>query len=109
LPLCAFTNRHSGFATFGRVYGAIITISGVFNVAQIGLVAITHELYHDNPTPVNVVLAGAGLIVGVLLTVYVRFRGRILRKRYDLREYAPDAEVTETTSLLGARQDGGAP
>jgi len=33
--------------------------------------------------------------------VYVRFRGRILRKRYDLREYAPDVEITETTSLLG--------
>jgi high-affinity Fe2+/Pb2+ permease len=105
--LAQLTLDSSGFATFGRVYGAIITISGVCNVAQIGLVAITHELFHDNPTPVNAVLAGSGFLVGVLLTVYVRFRGRILRKRYDLREYAPEAEaeseITETTSLLGVR------
>jgi len=78
-----------------------VFISGVCNVLQIALVAATHQLFHDNPTPVNIVLCVLGFVVGVLLTVYVRFRGRILRKRYDLREYAPDAEVNETTSLLG--------
>ena len=72
------------------------------NVIQILLVATTHQVFHDNPTPVNIVLCVLGFVVGVLLTVYVRFRGRILRKRYDLREYAPsEADVDETTALLG--------
>lgn len=73
--------------------------------------ALTHELFNDNPTPVNLILTVLGFFVGVLLTIYVRFRGRILRKRYDLREYAPDAEPDETTSLLGSvrgRPNGGA-
>lgn len=83
-----------GFATFGRVYGTIICFSGLVNLSQSALDAMTHEEFHDNPIPVNAILAGAGLVIGVMLVVFVWSQGRKVR-----REQAQDA-VTERTRLL---------
>jgi hypothetical protein len=81
-----------GFATFGTVYGTIICLSGLCTFAQSALQAITHDMFNDNPTPVNLVLAGLGLGIGVILVAFVTVRGRTVR------EEQPD--VDERRSLL---------
>lgn len=65
-----------GFATFGTIYGTIICVSGLLTFAQSGLQALTHEVFHDNPTPINLSLAGLGLVVGVALVTYVAVAGK---------------------------------
>lgn len=65
-----------GFATFGRVYGAIICFSGVVNLSQPLIDATNHEIFHDNPIPINVILASLGFLFGTLLVVFVWVKGR---------------------------------
>lgn len=38
--------------------------------------ALTHEAFKDNPIPVNLSLAGMGLLVGVALVTYVAVAGK---------------------------------
>jgi hypothetical protein len=38
--------------------------------------ALTHEAFKDNPIPVNLSLAGLGLLVGVALVTYVAVAGK---------------------------------
>ena len=70
-----------GFATFGKIYGTIICLSGLVNLFQPAIDALTYEALDGNPIPVNVMLAALGFIFGVILVVYVRLRGRIVRKK----------------------------
>lgn len=65
-----------GFATFGRVYGTIICLSGLVNFSQYGLDALTQGPFHGNPIPINAVLAGAGFVVGSVLVVFVQIKGK---------------------------------
>ncbi|KUJ19731.1 MFS transporter [Mollisia scopiformis] len=65
-----------GLRTFGRVYGAIICLSGLVNFSQYGIDALTLEVFQGDPTPVNVVLAGAGFAVGTVLVVFVWQKGK---------------------------------
>ncbi|KAL5411761.1 hypothetical protein PMIN04_010130 [Paraphaeosphaeria minitans] len=60
-----------GYATFGRVYGTIIFFSGVINLSQTGIAALTKTAFHGNPIPVNIFLAVAAFVVGVALVTYV--------------------------------------
>lgn len=64
-----------GFATFGRVYGTIICLSGLVNFSQYGIDSLTLDLLHGNPTPVNIVLATAGFLVGTVLVLFVLQQG----------------------------------
>ncbi|KAJ5774690.1 Major facilitator superfamily domain general substrate transporter [Penicillium paradoxum] len=66
-----YTTKVFGFATFGRVYGAIICLSGIANFSQYGLDTLTHHTFGGNPIPINAVLAGVGFIVGSSLVVFV--------------------------------------
>lgn len=68
-----------GFQTFGTVYGTIICLSGIAVFSQSGLQALVHSVYYEDPGPVNLWLAGFGLIVGVCLVMYVDMRGRQIR------------------------------
>ncbi|KAM3417610.1 Protein FMP42 [Cercospora zeina] len=81
-----------GFATFGRVYGTIICFSGLINLSQPLIDAANHEVFHDNPIPINVVLASLGLVIGVVLVAFVWSRGR----KVDTK----NQKVDETTRLL---------
>jgi hypothetical protein len=81
-----------GFATFGTVYGTIIRISGLCTFTQSALQAITHDAFHDDPTPVNPALAGLGLLIGIALVTFVAVRGRTVR--------AEQADEDERRSLL---------
>ncbi|KAJ5378014.1 uncharacterized protein N7496_005423 [Penicillium cataractarum] len=65
-----------GFATFGRVYGTIICLSGLATFSQYGLDALTQGPFNGNPTPINAALALAGLVVGCALVGFVSIAGK---------------------------------
>ncbi|PVI01233.1 MFS transporter-like protein Fmp42 [Periconia macrospinosa] len=66
-----YATKVFGFATFGRVYGTIICFSGLVNLSQTGIDALTKSTFHGNPIPINVTLATLGSIIGVALVTYV--------------------------------------
>ncbi|MCJ1326758.1 hypothetical protein MMC10_003423 [Thelotrema lepadinum] len=82
-----------GFYTFGKVYGLIICISGLFNLAQSALDALRFQGFDNDPVPVNVILLVMVFVVGALLVAYVYAQSRKL-KRDMLEEEAEDAEET---------------
>ncbi|KAL0940297.1 major facilitator superfamily transporter [Colletotrichum truncatum] len=71
-----YATKVFGFATFGRIYGTIVCVSGLINFSQSGLDALTHGPLHGDPTPVNITLGAAGAIIGLALTVFVAVKGR---------------------------------
>ncbi|TVY82997.1 Protein FMP42 [Lachnellula suecica] len=70
-----YATKVFGFATFGRVYGTIICLSGIVNFSQSGIDALTLGPLHGNPTPINVVLAAVGFVVGSVLVLFVWAKG----------------------------------
>jgi MFS family permease len=92
-----------GFATFGKVYGLVICLAGVLNFFQAGLDALTHKVFNNDPIPVNIVLLGSALAVGVVLVGYVGRKSYTMH-RQKLEEEAesaqetlmPDADVANT-------------
>ncbi|KAH0027617.1 MFS general substrate transporter, partial [Aureobasidium melanogenum] len=79
-----------GFATFGKVYGLIICLAGLFNFSAQGLDALTHHAFHNNPIPVNIILLSTAFAVGVLLVGYVWYQSRSI-EREGLEEEAEEA------------------
>ncbi|KAI9755794.1 MAG: hypothetical protein M4579_004157, partial [Chaenotheca gracillima] len=79
-----------GFATFGKVYGLIMCLGGLFNFSQSGLDALTHKVFHDDPVPVNVILLSLVFIVGTILVIFVWRQSRT-RLRDELEDEADDA------------------
>lgn len=71
-----YATKVFGFATFGRIYGAITCLSGLFNFSQSALDALTHGPLDGDPTPINIAMAVAGTLCGLLLTGWVVFKGR---------------------------------
>lgn len=93
-----------GFATFGRVYGTIICFSGLVNLLQPAIDAMSHEVYHNNPIPVNVILAGLAFIFGVLLVAYVAWQGRRVREQQAQEDFETDSilqSIAEDESEYG--------
>lgn len=86
-----------GFATFGRVYGTIICLSGLINLSQTGIDALTKSTFDGNPIPVNTFLAGTGFIVGSALVIFVGVQGHRLRKKLEEEDRMT---YTETTSIM---------
>ncbi|RYP14833.1 hypothetical protein DL766_009576 [Monosporascus sp. MC13-8B] len=68
-----------GFATFGRIYGALIAVSGLCTLTQPGLQALVHDAFDGNPVPLNLILAGLGLVVGLALVIFVAVKAREMR------------------------------
>ncbi|KAK2743892.1 hypothetical protein FQN57_004515 [Myotisia sp. PD_48] len=73
-----------GFQTFGRVYGLIICISGVFNFLQSPLEILTMTKFRQNPIPVNAILTSAGFVAGAVLVVFLWWKSRRLASSTDL-------------------------
>lgn len=69
-----------GFATFGKVYGMLICVSGLTIFSQPALQALVHDGYYEDPGPVNLYLAGASLIIGLGLVMYVDAKAREIRQ-----------------------------
>lgn len=89
-----YASKVFGFATFGRVYGTIIALSGIINFSQIGIVAMTKNTFHGNPIPVNIFLAATGFCIGVTIVAFVAIQGRRARLRHE------EAMMGETQSLM---------
>jgi hypothetical protein len=52
----------------------------LLNFCQTGLDAATHKIFKNNPIPVNVILLGSALLVGIALVTFVWRRShKILR------------------------------
>ncbi|KAF2119749.1 major facilitator superfamily domain-containing protein [Lophiotrema nucula] len=91
-----------GFATFGKVYGLIICLAGIFNFAQSALDALTHKAFNNNPLYVNLILLLVALLVGIVLVGYV-WRKSWKIHRENLEE---EAEATRETLMPGANGTG---
>jgi MFS family permease len=97
-----------GFATFGKVYGLVICLAGVLNFFQAGLDALTHKTFGNDPIPVNLILMGSALVVGIALVGYVARKSYTMH-REKLEEEAesaretlmPDADVENTERTHG--------
>ncbi|KAF9874452.1 hypothetical protein CkaCkLH20_08015 [Colletotrichum karsti] len=100
-----YATKVFGFATFGRIYGTIVCVSGLINFAQSGLDALTHGPLHGDPTLVNVTLGAAGTLIGLILTVFVAFKGRTFVEE---EKPALDAIEERQRLLSNAGQDYGA-
>ncbi|KAI9841774.1 MAG: hypothetical protein M1838_003419 [Thelocarpon superellum] len=88
-----------GFHTFGKVYGLIMCLGGLFNFSQAALDALTYRVFHKDPIPVNLLLLAVALAVGIPLVAYVWIRSRsIKRERLEL-----EAEGATETLMPGAR------
>jgi MFS family permease len=69
-----------GFQTFGKVYGLIICLAGIFNLMQSILDTLTLKVFHRDPRPVNAMLMGLALIVGSTLVTYVEWQSRKMKR-----------------------------
>jgi hypothetical protein len=101
LFLSDYATKVFGFATFGRVYGAIICISGVVSFSQYGLDALMQGPFDGDPTPNNIVLAAAGFVVGTALVVFVRIQG----KRIMRRQLEEDAQAERERLIPGIEEE----
>ncbi|KAH8716763.1 major facilitator superfamily domain-containing protein [Phaeosphaeriaceae sp. PMI808] len=91
-----------GFATFGKVYGLIICLAGLLNFCQTGLDAATHKLFHNDPIPINMLLLGLALLVGIALVAFVWQRShKILRDNIE-----EEAEEAREVLMPGANGNG---
>jgi MFS family permease len=86
-----------GFQTFGKVYGLIICLAGLFNFLQSPLDAATHVVFHLDPVPVNAILTGLALLVGTSLVVFVSVRSGNMQR--DMLE--DEAEGAEERLMPG--------
>lgn len=89
-----------GFRTFGTVYGFVICLAGLFNFSQSGLDALCHKVFNNNPVPVNLILLGVALVVGVSLCTFVGLSAYRIRR--DGLEH--EAEYTSEIVMPGAQE-----
>jgi MFS family permease len=94
-----YATKVFGFATFGRVYGTIICFSGLVNLSQTGIDALTKSTFHGNPIPVNACLAIAGSLFGFALVAYVSVQTYRMNKAMQ-DEDAITIAGTEADSVL---------
>ncbi len=91
-----------GFQTFGKVYGLIICLAGLFNFLQSPLDALTHKAFHKNPLPVNLMLMGVAVVVGIGLVTFVWVRSRSMQ-----RELLEDEAEGARERLMPTANGGG--
>ncbi|KAH0613647.1 uncharacterized protein H6S33_005533 [Morchella sextelata] len=97
-----YTAKVFGFKTFGKIYGLIICLAGLFNFSQAGLDALTFKVFHKDPRPVNSGLLVAAVAIGTALVLYVWRTGRKI-KRFRL---GLEAERAEPTLMPGGSLNG---
>jgi hypothetical protein len=71
-----YATKVFGFATFGRIYGTMVSISGLVNFVQSGLDALTHGPLGGDPTWINIVMLVTGTALGAAMTVFVYLKSR---------------------------------
>lgn len=83
-----------GFVTFGKVYGLIICLAGLFNFVQAGLDTLTHRTFNNDPIPVNLLMLVLALVVGIVLVGYVG------RKSYTMERELLEEEAEGAREVL---------
>ncbi|KAI1432126.1 amino acid transporter [Xylaria sp. CBS 124048] len=91
--MCDYTTKVFGFATFGRLYGAITCLSGVFTFSQYGLDALVHGPFGGDPTPINAALAMAGTSIGLFLTIYVAVKSKSYQEVIQPNPHSPEEHM----------------
>ncbi|KAH7401187.1 major facilitator superfamily domain-containing protein [Pyrenochaeta sp. MPI-SDFR-AT-0127] len=94
-----YATKVFGFATFGRVYGTIICFSGLVNLSQTGIDALTKGTFDGNPIPVNATLGVSAFVIGTALVTYVTVQVYRMRKRLD-EEDAITITNTDVGSIM---------
>ncbi|KAK5077443.1 hypothetical protein LTR70_004957 [Exophiala xenobiotica] len=98
-----------GFATFGTVYGTIICLAGLGIFCQSGLQALVHDVFQEDPGPMNLWLAGFGLVLGISLVMYVDMRGRAVMRELaeedERRSIRPRSRRASRSSLVGPLEE----
>ncbi|OAL04799.1 MFS general substrate transporter [Phaeosphaeriaceae sp. SRC1lsM3a] len=92
-----YATKVFGFATFGRVYGAIVCFSGLVNLSQTGIDALTKGSFGGNPLPVNAFLTVSAFLIGSALVTYVTVQVYRMRKALD-----QDDAITVTNTDVGS-------
>ena len=89
-----------GFHTFGKVYGLIICLAGLFNFLQSALDALRYKQFHGDPIPVNIILLVSVFVVGCLLVYYVYRKTQEMKRDYleDEAEHAVERTMPEVAS-----------
>ena len=90
-----------GYQTFGRIYGALICLSGLTNLVQPGLDALTHGPLHDDPTPINFAIGVGGTITGVAMTIFLTIMGRRFAQVKEEIDAYPEARVPLKNDVHG--------
>lgn len=94
-----YATKVFGFTTFGRVYGTIICFSGLVNLSQTGIDALTKGVFNGNPIPVNASLGIAAFLIGTALVTYVTVQVYRFSKRLD-EEDAITVTNTDVGSIM---------
>ncbi|CAI7667607.1 unnamed protein product [Penicillium viridicatum] len=71
-----YATKIFGFASFGRIYGTVVCVSGIFSLSQAGLDSVTRFALDGNPVPINIALTAAGAFFSAMLAVFVAIEGR---------------------------------
>jgi hypothetical protein len=75
------TAKVFGFSSFGRIYGLLMTLSGLVGLVLTPMDLLTKHVYHGDYTPINIFLLVAGLVTNIALIgrIYMHERkGRIV-------------------------------
>ncbi|KAI6842351.1 MFS general substrate transporter [Hortaea werneckii] len=83
-----YATKVFGFATFGKIYGTIICLSGLVNLFQPAIDALNYDAFHGNPIPINAFFAILGTVIGIILVVFVQVQGRKVMKQQAKEEAA---------------------
>ncbi|KAH8892333.1 MFS general substrate transporter [Thozetella sp. PMI_491] len=66
-----YATKVFGFATFGRIYGSLICVSGLINLTQPFLDELTHGRLRGDPLAINAFMAVIGTLISASLTIFV--------------------------------------
>jgi len=61
-----------GVTTFGKIYGAVICLAGLFNFSQAFLDTLTFQWFGGDPRPANAILLSLTLAFGITLVVFLK-------------------------------------
>lgn len=99
-----YATKVFGFATFGRIYGVLVCISGLLSFGQSGLDALTLGPLGGNPLPVNIVMAGSGTVLGTALAIYLWVQ---VNASPEVVEEVKDLAALERMPLIGEEEEDG--
>ncbi|CRG82873.1 Protein FMP42 [Talaromyces islandicus] len=94
-----YSTKVFGFASFGRIYGTIVCLAGLSSFAQLGLDALRHQVFHDNPTPINIALGTSGTVIDDDKTDDVAGASRSIAQRLPLHNFYRQTLTRHHSSL----------